>query len=149
MERERESHTQPFVLKEASSADQGQGLGVGDLVGSAIPLDRDSGVVLDGVAGLHAAVAVPQRQLGAVEAVGLRVKRPVRNLDTAAESAGQSQTGTGDQVINAASLTSSNFLALYCSAPFRKLSRMISHNTVPCKTDKAQFLSLSTSGRTE
>lgn len=27
--------------------------------------------------------------------------------------------------------TSSNFLALYCSAPFRKFSRMMSHNTVP------------------
>ena len=27
--------------------------------------------------------------------------------------------------------TSSNFLALYCSAPFRKFSSMMSHNTVP------------------
>lgn len=27
--------------------------------------------------------------------------------------------------------TSSNFLALYCSAPFRKFSNMMSHSTVP------------------
>lgn len=38
---------------------------------SGLPQSWNSGVVLDGVAGLHAAVAVAQRQLRAVEAIGL------------------------------------------------------------------------------
>lgn len=33
--------------------------------------------------------------------------------------------------LRAGYFTSSNFLALYCSAPFRKLSSMMSHSTVP------------------
>lgn len=33
-------------------------------------------------------------------------------------------------------VTSSNFLALYCSAPFRKFSKMRSQRTVPCKQGK-------------
>lgn len=59
---------------------------------SKLPLSWNSGVVLDGVAGLHAAVAVSQRQLWAVEAIGLRVERPVRHLNTAWEVISQSQT---------------------------------------------------------
>lgn len=34
-------------------------------------------------------------------------------------------------ILRTAYFTSSNFLALYCSAPARKFSNMMSHNTVP------------------
>lgn len=47
-------------------------------------------------------------------------------------------------------LTSSNFLALYWSAPLRKLSRMMSQRTVPCRNSrggKAQRDSLACKGQ--